>query len=91
MMKRIHMISSGRVQGVGYRASILSQSRGLNLKGYVKNMPDGTVEIVAEGGYDELKQLIDIAKAGSYASSVKEVTTEYSPATGEFSEFGIKY
>lgn len=48
-MKRIHVVAYGRVQGVGFRAFVQQSAHVCGLSGYVKNLPDGTVEIEAEG------------------------------------------
>lgn len=91
-MKRLRAIVTGRVQGVGYRAAV--QKRVLQLggvTGYVKNMPDGTVEIVAEGAENALAEVLDIAMDGSFWCSVDSITTDYGPAGMDFTDFVIAY
>lgn len=84
------MIVCGRVQGVGFRYNTRVEALRLNLTGYVKNLPDGTVEIVAEGPPQSLSQLLEWAQEGPPASEVKQVNTTYSPANGEFGTFSIE-
>jgi len=58
-MKCIHLIVSGRVQGVFFRANVRNKANELGLKGYAKNLPDGNVEVVAEGDEEKLEELIE--------------------------------
>lgn len=57
-MQRIRMIASGRVQGVGFRAFVQQAAIGNRLSGWTRNLPDGTVEIEAEGEEESLERLI---------------------------------
>ena len=57
-MKRAHLIISGDVQGVGFRAWIVRQAKEFSLTGWVKNREDGAVELVAEGVRQSLEELI---------------------------------
>jgi len=91
-MKRLRAVVSGRVQGVGYRASVHNRlARLAGVTGYVKNLPDGTVEIIAEGADETLVDVLYYAGEGSVWSSVEKVETEYSEATGEYKDFTIAY
>jgi len=90
-MKRLRAIVTGRVQGVGYRASVQKRISLLGVTGYVKNLPDGSVEIVAEGLDDALNDVLDISMKGSAWSSVEKIDTEYTDAKCEFSDFTIAY
>lgn len=87
--KRIQMIVSGRVQGVFFRASALREAKQLGLTGYVRNRLDGTVEIVAEGEEDLVKNLLVWAQSGPSTARVDKVETRWRSYTGEFSEFRI--
>jgi len=74
-MLEIKLIVHGRVQGVGYRHSILSQieDEQCMVKGYIWNKPNGTVEIMGQGTIEELKDLKRFATTGSNSSEVREV------------------
>jgi acylphosphatase len=87
--KRIHLVVRGRVQGVYFRASTQREARQLGLTGWVKNRPDGAVEIVAEGEEDQVKDLLSWAQAGPTTARVEKVDTRWRSYTGEFSNFQI--
>lgn len=63
-MKCMHLIVSGRVQGVFFRDNTRRKAIELGLKGYAKNLPDGNVEVVAEGNEYKLKQFIEFIRKG---------------------------
>jgi acylphosphatase len=71
--RRIHALVAGRVQGVYYRASTQETARGLGLCGWVRNVPDGRVELEAEGPGDAVQRLIDWLHAGPPAARVDDV------------------
>lgn len=72
----VHCIVSGRVQGVFYRALTQERALRLGLRGWVRNLPDGRVELVACGGESELKQLQDWLWKGPQQAQVSEVVCE---------------
>lgn len=72
-MKRVHAIVSGRVQGVGFRAATHRHASELDLTGWVRNQPDGTVEFEAEGSRENVDALIMWAWKGSWAAKVDNV------------------
>ena len=75
MMKSVHAIISGRVQGVGYRAWTVDTAKSLGLCGWVRNRADGSVEAVFQG-YDELcLQMVDKCRSGPLYSKVTGVIT----------------
>lgn len=82
-----HLLVEGRVQGVSFRAYTESMGSDLGLQGYVRNLPDGRVEIVAEGPEDALEKLEQWCWQGSPAASVRDVHSESQPASGGFSGF----
>lgn len=90
MYKRWIMLVSGKVQGVCYRASTEDVARRLSLKGYAKNLPDGRVEVVAEGAHEDLQALRDWCEEGPPAAVVDAVNATEYPATGEFTNFDIR-
>ncbi|MBW3004911.1 acylphosphatase [Candidatus Woesearchaeota archaeon] len=86
-MKRLHLIIHGEVQGVFFRDHVKKSAK--DLKGWVRNNPDGTVEVVAEGSEEELKRLLERCKKGPSASKVEDIAVKWEKATGEFEEFSI--
>jgi acylphosphatase len=84
---RIH----GFVQGVGYRYYCLRKARSLGLKGWVKNNPDGSVSVAAEGDRGLVEELIKELKAGPPSASVSDIDVTWTPYTGRFSDFGLSF
>ena len=87
--KRIHLLIRGRVQGVYFRASAQREARRLGITGWVKNRPDGAIELVAEGDEDAIKELSSWANHGPSAARVDQVDIRWRGYTGEFPEFQI--
>jgi acylphosphatase len=87
--KRVHIIVRGLVQGVSFRAYTQRMARTLLLHGFVRNLGNGDVEIVAEGEADRLEQLVDWARHGPPSAEVEEIQVEYSEPTHAFSSFTI--
>jgi acylphosphatase len=80
----------GRVQGVYFRASAVTEARRLSLTGWVMNCPDGTVEAVAEGLRSEIEALIAWCHQGPPGAIVREVYIHWEKATDEFNTFRIR-
>lgn len=80
----------GRVQGVFFRAFVESHARELGVTGYVRNVRDGSVEVVAEGEQSDLERLITFLKQGPPAASVTGVDEDWSAASGEFTDFTVR-
>ena len=90
-MKKIQAIASGKVQGVGYRMYTQSKAEELGVVGFVQNLMDSTVKIVAAGEDDKVDALINWAKSGSPAAEVKDLQTEaIEYQNGEFDCFEIR-
>lgn len=88
-MRRIHAIVSGRVQGVSYRASTASEARRLAVVGWVRNLPDGSVELEAEGPDDKISALIAWCEKGPPSSRVSGVAVDDVPVTGKDTTFAV--
>jgi acylphosphatase len=73
---RVHLIVSGHVQGVGYRMFIHRVASGLDLSGWVRNLPDGTVEIDAQGNDRNIQALLERAWKGPSRSQVTRIRKE---------------
>ncbi|MBU0496329.1 MAG: acylphosphatase [Candidatus Thermoplasmatota archaeon] len=89
MKKQAHVVISGRVQGVWYRASTKNQAQMLGLKGWVRNLKNGNVEAVFEGDEEIIDKMISWCHQGPPHASVKKVLVAFSAFTGEFCEFSI--
>jgi acylphosphatase len=87
--QQLHAIVYGRVQGVSFRFYTVAQANTLGLTGWVRNLPDDTVEVVAEGGRPQLESLLTWLHQGSPGARVTSVDAEWRPATGAFREFVI--
>jgi acylphosphatase len=87
---RLRLIISGRVQGVGFRYSAYDKAKDLALAGWVRNIPSGEVEIVAEGSKENLQMLAAWAHLGTPSAHVTEVREDWLYFTGEFTEFRIR-
>ncbi len=88
---RIHLIIKGRVQGVFFRANTQKQAKRLDLTGWVKNLPDENVEVVAEGEKEKIKDLISFCRKGPSSARVDDIDFKWEEFTGEFRSFSIKY
>jgi acylphosphatase len=88
-LKQVQLQVRGRVQGVFFRASTQREARRLGLSGWVKNRPDGSVEILAEGEELSIRELHGWAQKGPSAARVDKVETRWRGFTGEFSDFRI--
>ncbi len=88
-LKQVQLFVRGRVQGVYFRASTQREARRLGITGWVKNRSDGSVEILAEGEEDQLKELIAWANRGPSAARVERVDVRWRSFLGEFPDFRI--
>jgi len=87
---RVYLRIEGRVQGVYFRVSTVSEARKLRLTGWVRNSPDGSVEAVAEGEQAQIEELIAWCRQGPPGARVTLVDVRYESSRGEFSGFSIK-
>lgn len=90
MKKRIHAFYSGRVQGVGFRFTTEEIARELGVCGWVKNLRDGRVELVAEAEEELLTKFLEEIKR-IFSGYIKNVEIEYCPYSGEFKDFRIEF
>ncbi|HNZ65330.1 MAG TPA: acylphosphatase [Smithella sp.] len=90
-MKRLHVHVRGRVQGVFFRAVTQETARGLNLTGWVRNRPDGSVEAVFEGENDPVDKMLAWCYQGPPTARVEEVLVQEEPYAGLFKNFDIQY
>ncbi len=90
-VRRLHAVVSGRVQGVSFRAYTQLRGRDLGLTGWVRNLPSGAVEVVAEGDADSLYAFVEFLHAGPPSARVEDVRISWVEPSGEFSDFAIRF
>ena len=88
MSHRRTYLFDGRVQGVGFRYTTQNLAQQFNVNGYVRNLPDGRVELVLEGDDEEMESLVDRVRR-RMNGYIRHVKSEVAPATGEFADFGF--
>lgn len=91
MIKQIILIIHGRVQMVFFRDSTKRKAKQLGLTGWVRNEPDRTVKVVAEGEEKKLAELIKWCYNGPIIAKVDKIDIQWQEATGQFDKFEIKY
>lgn len=90
MNKRVRLVFRGTVQGVGFRYTSESIASFLNVKGWVRNVPGGEVELVVEQKEDILKDFIRRLE-DEFGGYINDRYVDWSQATGEFSDFRIRF
>jgi len=88
-MKRFVAIARGRVQRVGYREHVYNETFERDISGYVMNLKNGEVEIVAEGSEEDLREFINEINIIQRPIAVKSFTIRWEEATGEYATFEI--
>jgi acylphosphatase len=86
----LHLIIHGDVQGVFFRAGTQSEARKLGVSGWVKNNPDGSVEVMAEGDPQKLQALLVWCKKGPGGAAVERVEETWGVAAGELQGFEVR-
>ncbi len=89
-VRRVQVQISGRVQGVFFRARTRDKARSLGLKGWVRNLRNGDVELVAEGHSVAVAALLDWCRVGPLLARVETCRVSEQPPTGEFADFGVE-
>lgn len=90
MFSRATVRFHGEVQGVYFRAHCEEHAQALGLQGYVRNMPDRSVEAVFEGERSMIEACIEWNRTGQPYATVSRVDIRWDPATGEFTGFHIR-
>lgn len=90
MNKRLEIFIKGDVQGVSYRYHAKDIAKKLDIKGWIKNEPDGSITIVIEGDEDNLNAFLAWCRQGSPLSEVKDVISRDGEYTGEFEKFEVR-
>ncbi len=90
-MQRIEIIAKGEVQGVNYRSRVRKIAEEFGVVGYVENLENREVKIVAEGEEKVLRNFAKAVKLKENLINVQELKVKFMPASGEFKSFKIKY
>ena len=90
-MRELHAIVSGKVQGVSFRDFVFACAAELSLKGYVRNLPNGTVRVMAQGDDTELHKLLEKLREGPTLSQVLGVKAEWWEVSDIYPTFQIEY
>jgi len=88
---RVHIFVSGLVQGVFFRHNTRQVAKELGITGWVRNLPDEGVEIMAEGEKEKIEKLIKWARKGPSIARVDKFNAEYEEYKGEFNSFEVRY
>jgi len=91
MRVEAHVLISGKVQGVWFRANTKEKARQLNIKGWVRNLPDGRVEAVFQGEKEMVEEMIKWCYKGPPLAEVEDVEVEWKEPEEEFEDFSILY
>lgn len=91
MKERFHAFISGRVQGVAFRFFAQHVANMLGVTGWVRNLYDGRVEVVAEGNREILDRFLEELKKGPRLARVEEVEVNWEDYKGEFADFSIRF
>jgi acylphosphatase len=87
--ERLHVYYSGKVQGVGFRYTAKILAQGFEMTGTVRNLPDGRVELVAEGARQELEAFKQAIAESELGGLIRNEDTHWEPAKNEFRGFEI--
>jgi len=88
-MTALHVVVYGRVQGVNYRMFTQRQAVRLGLQGYVRNLPDSSVEVHAEGDRKQLEHLLEILQKGPPGARVDTLKTNWVECSGTYHGFSV--
>ena len=91
MNARIHLLISGDVQGGFFRANTRRTASEIGVTGWVRNLPSGMVEIVAEGRKPQLDRLIEFCSRGPEGAKVYDIVIEWEKFKSEFKSFDVRF
>ncbi|MCB9435780.1 MAG: acylphosphatase [Anaerolineales bacterium] len=90
-LQQVHAVVHGRVQGVSFRYYTVLEAERLGIMGWVRNLPDGTVEVTAQGTPDQLQAFAEFLYRGSPAAEVTHVESTTQPLISRFAQFSVRY
>ena len=88
---RAHLFYGGRVQGVGFRYTAEAVAHGLGLTGWVKNLPDGRVEVVCEGSKEKIDAFISEIQQGVLGRHIQKTDCVWEDPTNEYDDFRVEF
>ena len=88
-IEEMHVLFSGRVQGVGFRYTIQDHATDMHINGIARNLPNGQVELIAQGSKEELTGLLEAIKAHPGSAHIEKVKTNFTSCTTPISGFRI--
>ena len=91
MKKRVHALYSGKVQGVGFRMTAEDTATQFGVVGWVKNLRDGRVEVLAEAEEAALERFLETLRTGPMRNFIQHIELSWSASSDTFSEFEIRY
>lgn len=89
--QQLTAIVRGYVQGVGFRYFVRRQAQALGLTGWVRNRPDGSVEVVAEGERSTLGALLGALRSGPSEADVQDIDVKWETYTAAFTQFEVRF
>lgn len=90
MIREVHIFVTGVVQGVGFRAAVKRHAALHDVRGYVRNLPDGRVEICAQGTDDQLNAFLQTVQEKPGLGSISFLDTNYRPTRESFATFEVR-
>jgi len=86
-MNKIKATVSGNIQNVGYRAKVIGIAKDFGLTGFVQNLDDGQVRVIAESDNGTFEKFLDAIRIENTLINVRDIKVEYADATGDFADF----
>ena len=90
-MKEAHIMIKGFVQGVGYRKWARKEAQKAGITGWIRNLPDGSVEALLQGDKDTIEKLLNLYKKGPFLSEVEDIDTIWEAQKETFPDFSIRH
>ena len=87
----VHLLIFGKVHGVGFRKYVKHNAQKLGLVGWVRNLPEGTVEVEVGGPAESIQKLVSLAKRGPFLAEVEQVAVEESEKEFPFTDFTLRH